>query len=141
MAESSYGTTLTKVKSGSEPTDLVVSGLQKLGAVKVEREEIDTTTHDGSGYKTSNAGLKDGGEVAYEGIIASDSDVSTMTALFESGAHESWYTTSPSGAKWSFTAWVKSFEEGEATVDSVRTYTFTLRIVGKPTFTEASVSA
>lgn len=142
MPEVALGTTLTKEMSGSEIADLIIHGLTKLGEIGVEREEIDTTNHESpDGYKESEPGLKDAGEVPYEGIILNDEDVNTMLALLESGSKESWYTTSPSGAKWAFTAWVKAFKESEAPVDDVRRYTFTLRISGKPVFTEAGASA
>jgi len=61
-----------------------------------------------------------------------------MLALAESQSLEDWEVAYPSGAKWSFKAFVKSFKDGEKTVDGLATFSATLRISGKPTYTKAN---
>lgn len=140
-AEKSFGATLTKVKSGSEPTDTLIAGLTSIGAVGGESEEIDVTTLDSpDGYKEFIAGLKDSGSVPVEGFIKDESNVSALKALFEAQVLESWIVTFVSGSKWTFTAFVKSFKEAETKVDGARGFTAELRISGASEFVAAGAS-
>ena len=52
----------------------------------------------------------------------------------------SWEVTYPTGAKWAFNAFVKSFKDGEKTPDGLLTFTSALRVSGKPTFTMTNTS-
>lgn len=138
QATRTMGTKLTKSKSGSETEDLVVANLTSIGEIGVESEEIDTTDLDSpDNYKEFIAGSKDAGEVSLAGNIKNESNVEKMLALAESQSVESWTVTYPSGAKWSFDAFVKTFKDGEKTTDGLATFTATLRISGKPTYTKA----
>ena len=139
QATRTMGTTLKKVKSGDEQTDTVIANLTSIGEIGVESEEIDATDLDSpNNYKEFIAGSKDAGEVSIAGNIKSEANVEKMLALAESQSLESWIVTYPSGATWTFTAFVKSFKDGEKTVDGLATFTASLRISGKPTYTPAS---
>lgn len=141
-AERNLGTTLTKTKSGVESTDLVVADLTSIGEIGVESEEIDVTTLDSTGgFREFIAGSKDAGEVAISGIIKSESAMETLLALANSQEVEEWTVETDSGSTWVFDAFVKSFKEGEASVDGVRTFSMTLRISGEPDYTSVVVSA
>ena len=141
-AERNLGTTLTKTKSGVESTDLVVADLTSIGEIGVESEEIDVTTLDSTGgFREFIAGSKDSGEVAISGIIKSESSMETLLALANSQAVEEWTVETDSGSTWVFDAFVKSFKEGEASVDGVRTFSMTLRISGETDYTSVVVSA
>ena len=48
---------------------------------------------------------------------------------------QEWIVTYPSGAKWQFKGFIKSFKDGEKTVDGLATFSATIRVSGKPTFT------
>jgi len=139
-AERSLGTTLTFDPSGSD--ELVVADLTRIGEIGVESDEIDVTTLDSdSGYKEFIASFKDAGEVALEGIIKSEDAMEDMLDIAEDQGVESWLIETSSGSKWEFDGFLKSFREGEATVDGVRTFTGSIRISGAPTYTPAVVSA
>ncbi len=130
------GTTLTKVKSGSETDDLKIANLTSIGEIGVESEELDTTDMDSpNDYKEFEAGLKDAGECAIAGNIKIEANVEKMLLLAESRTLENWVVEYPSGAKWEFTAFVKAFKDGEKSTEGLATFTATLRISGKPTYT------
>lgn len=137
-ATRTMGTTLTKKQSGSETTDLKVANLTSIGEIGVESEEIDATDLDSpDNYKEFIAGSKDAGELSLAGNIKDESNVEKMLALAESQSMEQWEVTYPSGAKWSFSGFVKSFKDGEKTPDGLATFSATIRISGKPTYTVA----
>lgn len=137
-ATRTMGTTLTKIKSGDETEDLKIANLTSIGEIGVESEEIDATDLDSpNNYKEFIAGSKDAGEVSIAGNIKDESNVEKMLALAESQSLEQWEVTYPSGAKWEFTAFLKSFKDGEKNVDGLATFTGSLRISGKPTYTKA----
>lgn len=139
QATRTMGTTLTKGKSGDETTDLKIANLTSIGEIGVESEEIDATDLDSpDNYKEFIAGSKDAGEVPIAGNIKDESNVEKMLALAESQSIEKWTVAYPSGAKWVFNAFVKSFKDGEKTTDGLATFTATLRISGKPVYTKSA---
>lgn len=141
QATRTMGTTLKKLMSGSEIADTVIANLTSIGEIGVESEEIDSTDLDSpDNYKEFIAGSKDAGEVSLAGNIKSEANVEKMLALAESQSVEQWVVTYPSGATWTFSAFVKSFKDGEKTVDGLATFTASLRISGKPTYTKSSAS-
>jgi len=141
QATRTMGTTLKKIKSGTEATDTTIANLTSIGEIGVESEEIDATDLDSpNNYKEFIAGSKDAGEVSLAGNIKNETNVEKMLALAESQSLEDWEVAYPSGAKWTFKAFVKSFKDGEKTVDGLATFSATLRISGKPTYTKASGS-
>lgn len=139
QATRTMGTTLTKGKSGNELEDLKIANLTSIGEIGVESEEIDATDLDSpDNYKEFIAGSKDAGEVSIAGNIKDESNVEKMLALAESQSIEKWTVTYPSGAKWVFNAFVKSFKDGEKTTDGLATFTASLRISGKPVYTKSA---
>ena len=133
------GTTLSKTKSGDETEDLRIANLTSIGEIGVESEEIDATDLDSpNNYKEFIAGSKDAGEVSIAGNIKDEANVEKMLALAESQTMEKWTVAYPSGAKWVFNAFVKSFKDGEKTTDGLATFTATLRISGKPVYTKSA---
>lgn len=138
-ATRTIGTTLTKKKSGSETEDLKVANLTSIGAIGLESEEIDVTDLDSpDDYKEFIAGTKDAGTVDLAGNIKNEAIVSSMLALAESRSIEEWTVKYKSGATWTFSAYVSSFKDGEKTPDGVYTFTASLRVSGKPTFTASA---
>lgn len=139
IATRTMGTTLTKTKSGSEQEDLKIANLTSIGEIGVESEEIDATDLDSpNNYKEFIAGSKDAGEVAIAGNIKDEANVEKMLSLAESQTIEEWTVQYPSGAKWVFSAFVKSFKDGEKTPDGLAAFTATLRISGKPVYTKSA---
>ena len=138
-ATRTMGTTLTKTKSGDELEDLKLANLTSIGEIGVESEEIDSTDLDSpDNYKEFIAGSKDAGEVSIAGNIKDESNVEKMLALAESQTIEEFVVTYPSGAKWTFKAFVKSFKDGEKTTDGLATFTASLRISGRPVYTKSA---
>ena len=138
-ATRTMGTTLTKMKSGSESADLKIANLTSIGEIGVESEEIDATDLDSpNNYKEFIAGSKDAGEVSLAGNIKDEANVEKMLALAESQSIEEWTVEYPSGAKWTFNGFVKSFKDGEKTPDGLATFSASIRISGKPTYTKAT---
>ena len=138
MAIVTMGTTLTKKKGNSETTDWKIAHLTSIGEIGVESEEVDTTDLDCTdGYKTSQGGLKDAGELSLAGNIYDYTTVEKMLALANSQSVESWEVTYPSGATWTFNGFVKSFKDGEKTAEGLVTFSATIRISGEPVFATA----
>lgn len=133
------GTSLTKTKSGSETADWKIGSLTSIGEIGLEVDEIDVTTLDSpNGAKEFMAGDMDAGECPIAGYIKKTEDEQTvvkMLALIKSGSLEDWVIEFPSGAKWEFSAFVKSFKTTEETTDGLIGFNATLRISGFPEYT------
>ena len=138
------GTSLTKKANTGESTDWVIGSLTSIGEIGVEIGEIEITTLDSpDGAKEFMSGDIDAGECAIAGYIKKTSDEATVTrmmALIQSGSTEKWVVTFPSGAKWEFDAFVKSFKTTEETTDGLIGFSSGLRISGLPTYTPSSAS-
>lgn len=139
-AEKSMGTTLEITAPAENIADIL--NLTSIGEIGVESEEMDVTDLDSpNGYKEFIAGLKDAGEVAVAGNVKSEANVEDLLALADAQTVVSWKITFPRGSTWEFDAFLKSFKEGESTVDGKRTFTGSLRVSGKPEYTATLVSA
>lgn len=138
------GTSLTKTKSGSEAANWIVGSLTSIGEIGVEISEIDVTTLDSpNGAKEYISGDIDAGECAIAGYIKKTEDESTVTkmmALISSGSVEEWTVGFPSGAKWVFNAFVKSFKTTEETPDGLIGFSGSLRLSGLPVYTPSGTS-
>lgn len=136
------GTSLTKTKSGSETSDWVVGSLTSIGEIGAEISEIDITTLDSpNGAKEFMAGDIDAGECAIAGYIKKADDEQTvvkMMTLIQASATEKWTVKFPSGATWTFDAFVKSFKTTEETTDGLIGFSGSLRLSGLPVYTPAS---
>lgn len=133
------GTSLTKTKSGSETSDWKVGSLTSIGEIGAEIGEIDITTLDSpNGAKEFMAGDIDAGECAISGYIKKADDEQTvvkMMSLIQASATEKWTVEFPSGAKWEFDAFVKSFKTTEETTDGLIGFSGSLRLSGLPVYT------
>lgn len=137
MAKSlTMGTTLTLIKAGAEPTDLVLEGLKSIGEIAGEKEEIDVTTLDSVDGKEFLSGAADWGSQDLEALIKDESQVIKLRALFDSGMVRDWEIKTPAKLKIAYKAFVKSFTYGEKTIDGIDSYKLTLRLTGKPVFSK-----
>lgn len=135
VGQKSMGTTLTI------DSDLIAD-IDSIGEAGGESDELDTTTLDSpNGYREFVAGLKDGGEITFSGKTKTEANLEALWALFEAQTVVDVVITTPSGSTLAFSAFVKSFKEGESAVDSVRTFNGTLRVSGAFTYTPVAVSA
>ncbi|QIK57768.1 hypothetical protein G7059_07910 [Erysipelothrix sp. HDW6A] len=132
------GTKLTLAKISPETEDTKIGDLTSIGEIGLESEEIDITTHDSEGdFKEFIAGSKDAGEVSVEGYLFNHKTFETLLKLANSREVRDWTVTYPSGAEWSFKAFVKSIKDAEKGLDSVAGFSMSLRVSGAPTFTAA----
>ena len=138
------GTSLTKIKSGDETENWVVGSLTTIGEIGLEIEEIDITTLDSPDKaKEYMAGDLDAGELSIAGYIKKLDDEATVTkmmSLIAAGSTEAWEVEFPSGAKWNFNAFVKSFKTAESTTDGLIGFSGSLRVSGLPVYTASSSS-
>ena len=132
-------TTLTKTMSGSETEDLVLAHLQSIGEQTTEAEEIDVTTLDSpNGAKEFIQGAKDSGSVEVVANNVFDGQVATLQSIFNAGTVEEWTEGYPEAAgTLTYSAYMSAFTFGEATTDGLATVSFTLRLTGAPTYSEA----
>jgi len=138
-AEKSMGTKLYHVDG---ETEAPIADLTSIGEIGVESDEIDVTTLDSTGgFKEYIAGFLDAGEVPLAGKIKSESNMEDMLALALAQTVESWKVEFPGGSTWEFEGFVKSWKEGESTVEGVREFNGSLRITGAPDYTAATPSA
>ncbi len=142
MSARAMGTSLTLKKSGDEIQDTVIASLLSIGGVSVEVEERDITTLDSpDGADEFEAGKTTPGELQISGLIKKTTDeqnIAKFYALLWAKETRAWEVGYPSGAKWEFNAFVKSFEMGEATVDGNVEFTSTLKLSGKPVYTASN---
>jgi hypothetical protein len=137
-AQKSIGTKLQKTSG----TPGYIANLTSISEVGIESSDIDITTLDSpNSYKEYLPGFKDGGEVAIKGIIKSEVNMDEMLDLADAQTSETWAIEFPSGAKWFFGGYLKSWKEAESTVEGVRGFTGSIRISGKPTYSPTGVSA
>lgn len=133
------GTLLKKIKSGSEVSDWTIGSLNSIGEVSTERGEIDVTTHDSPDRaKEYMAGEITAGDVSFSGITKTKDDEQTikkMMALLGNGSVEKFEVVYPSGSKWAFNAYVKSFKTSEATVEGLVGFSGAFKVSGLPVFT------
>lgn len=140
-AQKAFGTKLKKIKSGSEPEDILIGNVTSIGRIGLESEDIDVTDFDSpDGFREFVAGLKDAGSVPISGWIKNDENVEYLLGLADSQSMEEWEIEFPSGATWEFTGYVRLYEESELAVEGVRNYSVEIRISGKPTYTPAPAS-
>lgn len=124
----------TKLKIDST----TVGKLTSISGVEVSADTIDTTTLDTSdNYRTYISGLVDGGEVSAEGYL---NDVGTDEATIYGlvgGEAKACEIEFPKGAKWAFNGIVTGFSTG-ADLEDLVTFSITIKVTGKPTFTAGS---
>lgn len=130
------------LKGASSADDKVIGSLTSIGEITVEAEEIDTTTldSDGAEYIQGNVSAN---EVSISGYVKNANDetqIEDMLDLVASGDVKSWEVEFPSGAKWEFDAFVKTFGTQEASVDGLVGFTGSLRISGLPEYTKGTAS-
>ncbi|MDO4979151.1 MAG: phage tail tube protein [Candidatus Saccharibacteria bacterium] len=131
-------TSLTLKKAGSEPSDLVLAHIVSIGEQSTEADEIDVTTLDSPNRsKEYIQGAKDPGSIDVTANNCFDGQVQKLSALFDSGDIREWVETYPDGkGTLTYSGFVKAFKYGEATTDGLATVSFTIRLSGKPVYTE-----
>ena len=126
----------TKLKLGEH----YIGGLTSIGGIEASAETVDVTALDSDGgYREFIAGFKDAGEVSLEGYLddAEDQKQLTVYEAFESGKEQECIIEFPNGGKWTFKGIVTGFSTS-ASLDDAITFSSSIKVSGKPTFTFAS---
>lgn len=135
-----------KMSFGQTP----VAELTSVGGIAIVTETIDVSNHDTEGgYREFVPSLKDAGEFTVEGnFVGADAGQQAVYQAAQSGEVTPVTITFPkcgaeiSGAKWQCDCLVTSCTPvGDATVDAQLTFTATLKVSGRPTFTFAEQEA
>lgn len=136
-------TKLTLVGEGSEE-DMLIGNIASVGEQVTEAGEIETTTLDSpNSFREFEQGLKDAGSVDLEINNVYDGTTETLDSIFDASEKRDWKIEWPdssgdTAATLDFTAFIMSLGHGEATTDGVAKTNTTLRISGKPTYSESS---
>lgn len=128
---SSFGTIL-KIATNA------VAKLKSIGGINITRGVTEVTTHDSADeYKEYIAGLKDGGEVPFSGILVPDDTDGqvAMQAALESGAVTAFVVQFPTaiGYNWSFNGIVTAFATTPAETEGAIGVEGSIKVSGKPT--------
>lgn len=132
----SVGTTF---KMGASTATTAIGGLTSIGGVEVSADTVDVTALDSEGgYREFLMGFKDAGDVSLEGFL-DDADTGQAAAYsaLESGDVQKCEIAFPNGSKWVFNGIVTGFSTSASLEDAV-TFSTTIKVSGKPTFTIAS---
>jgi len=138
VAMRSMGSKLYKLPNANlgEIETLLIGDLSSIGSIGMETEEIDSTNLDSDqDYGEFIAGKKTPTEIAIEGQIRNETYIQQLMTLADTRTMESWRVVYPSGATWEFTAFVKSFTDGEKSPDNLISFSTNLRVSGRPVFT------
>lgn len=128
------GTTLSCTINQQQTT---IGRLRSIGEIKADSDAIDVTTLDAQdGYKQYIQGYKDMGEVTVEGFFDADNAGQTcLRSLYASGGITPFTVTFPDQSRASFTAFVKGYSLGAASVDGAIAFSAVLRLTGGVTLT------
>lgn len=133
MAKWSKGTTL---KIGAN----TVGSLTSISGVELSADTIDVSTLDSvDGYREYVAGFVDGGEVSAEGFLSNAGTSESTIIGLVGGAEQECEITFPNGAEWAFDGIVTGFSTSAGNDDPV-SFSITIKVTGKPTFTAGTES-
>ena len=129
MPQKAMGTTISCTCNNAST---LIGCLRSISEIKADSEAIDVTTLDAAGgYKVYAQGMKDLGEVTLEGFFEpSNAGQTALRSLYASGAATAFTVTFPDASAASFTAFVKSYALGAASVDGAVGFTAVLRLTG-----------
>ena len=127
MPQKAMGTTISFTQNNAVTR---IGSLRSISEIKADSEVVDVTTLDDS-CKTYVQGMKDMGEVTLEGFFDADNAGQTaLRTLYQSGDTVPFTVTFPDASAASFSAFVKSWSLGAASVDGAVGFTTVLRLCG-----------
>jgi hypothetical protein len=108
-------------------------------------DSVDTTTHDSSdNYKESIPGLLEAGDISLEGFFDYEDSTGQIAMLTDANARTTRAAIiefpSATGTTWSFNGYITALKIGDAPIDGALPFTATIKPVGKPTLTIATVT-
>ena len=134
MPQKSAGTVLSFTRNNAVVT---VGALRSISEIRADSEALDVTTLDAAGgCKTYIQGLKSMGEVTLEGFFeGNNAGQAALRGLYAAGAAVPFTVTFPDGSAVSFSAFVRAFSIGAASVDGAVRFSAVLRLTGGVTVT------
>lgn len=125
MPQKAMGTTISFTQNN---TVTRIGSLRSISEIKADSEAVDVTTLDDD-CKTYVQGVKDMGEVTVEGFFdANNAGQTALRALYQSGEKVPFTVTFPDASAAIFTAFVKAWSLGAASVDGAVGFTAVLRL-------------
>src|SRR5690606_20424656 len=129
---------------GSSPESYTeVAEVVSISGPSYSRESVDFThLKSPDDYMEFKPGMKDGGEVTFEGRWlpgnSTHDDSTGVLSLFEAGSIDNWKLTFPDGSDITFAAFVTGISPTVGGVDDPVNMSVTLKVTGKPTLTQAA---
>ena len=112
-----------------------VAKLTSISGIELSAETMDITTLDSTeGYREFMAGFIDGGEVTAEGLLSETGTAESELINKVGGDAQECTIEFPSGAKWEFDAIITAFST-DVSLEDPLSFSITLKVSGKPTFT------
>ena len=141
--EVGLGATIAFGDGASPEVFTSVAEVVSMSGPNFSRESVDFThMSSANDYKEFKPGMKDGGEVTFEGRwLPGDSshDASTgVLSLFEAGSIDNWKLTFPDGSDFTFAAFVTGLSPSIGGVDDPVNMSVTLKVSGKPVLTPSA---
>lgn len=138
-ARSAQGTYFSTGDGASPENFEELAEVVSIGGPNETADEIDVThLRSDLGYREFVQSFKDGGELPLElNFIPGNSTQQNMDADFTSGTRKNRRITYPDGSYHSFFGWVKARGNSQTAVGNKLSRTYTVRIVGPVTLTEA----
>ena len=129
MPQKAMGTSISFTQNNSAVT---IGRLRSISEIKSDSDAVDVTTLDAAGgCRQYVQGMKDAGEVTLEGFYESgESGQAALRTLYQSGAAVPFTVTFPDQSAATFTAFVKSYAVGAASVDGAVGFSAVLRLSG-----------
>lgn len=114
-----------------------IGGLTSIGGVEISAETIDVTALDNKdGYKEFEEGIKEAGEVPFEGFLDGEDEgqAKMLEALNTGGLHDfSIVFPQAIGKTWKGKCLITKFSAGEAKLGDAVKFSGAIKISGKPT--------
>jgi len=116
----------------------VIANIKSVGPPSLSRDALEVTTHDSpDAFREFIGGLKDGGEVAMEGVyVPSDTGQAQLITHLKSDTADGVAALTlvlADGSDWDFNAICTSYE-GSSPHDDALGFSATLKVTGNPVF-------
>ena len=137
------GATIGYGDGGSPESFTTVAEVKSFSGPGFSRESVDFTHMESANdYMEYKPGMKDGGEVTFEGNYIPDAathDATTgLLSIFEAGTVGNWQLTFPDGSDFTFAGFITALEPSIGGVNDPVSMSVTIKVTGKPTLTEAA---
>lgn len=143
-ADVGLGATIERGDGASPETFTAVAEVTSISGPSLSRESVDVThLKSVDDYMEFTAGMKNGGEVTFEGRFiptnaTHNDDAGGLLSDFEAGTINNWKLAFPDGSDFTFSAFVTAIEPNIGGVNDPVNMSVTLKISGKPVLTQSA---